>query len=490
MATFLGLDAGTTAVTAVLYDETLAVLSHASREVPLQTPRPGWVEHDAKGIVSAALAVAEEACGAHGAPDAIGITNQRETVVAWDAETHSPLCPAIVWQCRRTADRCSELREEGHEDLIRRATGLVVDPYFSATKMEWLLANDEAVAGAAAAGRLRLGTVDAWVAASLTGGTWATDPSNASRTMLYDIGTGAWSEDLCGLFGVDRSWLPEVRPSAGDYGVTADGVLGGGVPITGMIGDQQSALFGQGCHARGEVKCTIGTGSFLLVNAGEERPEDVPGLLTTIGAGPDGSACYALEGAVFISGAAVQWIRDGLGLIEEAQEIEALASSVEDSGGVTFVPAFAGLGAPYWDSGARGALLGLTRGAGPGHIARATLEAMAHQDRELIELFDTGLGEGEDSIAQVRMDGGGAHNDVLMQIHADFFGRPVVRAADVDATARGAAWLAAVGAGIEVTPGHAGEDRFDPRMPAADREAAAQVWREAVARVLTREATS
>ncbi len=489
MATLLGLDAGTTAATAVLYDENLSVLAHASREVPLSTPRPGWVEHDAEGIALSALAVAEEACAAHGPPDAIGITNQRETVVAWDAETHSPLCPAIVWQCRRTADRCSELREEGHEDLIRRATGLVVDPYFSATKMEWLLANDEAVAGAAAAGRLRLGTVDAWVAASLTGGTWATDPSNASRTMLYDIGTGAWSEDLCELFGVDRSWLPEVRPSAGDYGVTADGVLGGGVPITGMIGDQQAALFGQGCHSRGEVKCTIGTGSFLLVNAGEERPEDVPGLLTTIGAAADGSACYALEGAVFISGAAVQWIRDGLGLIEEARGIEALALSVEDSCGVTFVPAFAGLGAPYWDSGARGALLGLTRGAGPGHIARATLEAMAHQDRELIELFDAGLG-GADEIVQVRMDGGGARNDLLMQIHADFFGRPVVRAADVDATARGAAWLAGIGAGIEVTPGQAGEDRFEPQMPATDRESAARGWREAVGRVLTRDSTT
>ncbi|MGH9034968.1 MAG: FGGY family carbohydrate kinase, partial [Acidimicrobiia bacterium] len=395
MPAVIAVDAGTTGVRSFAVDETGRPLGFSYRELTQHFPRPGWVEHDADEIrqaVGSTLAeLAKRLEGEGIAVVTVGITNQRETVVAWDRRTGEPLHRALVWQDRRTAGRCDELRDQGLEPMVRRATGLVLDPYFSATKMEWLLTEG----GLQPSGDLALGTVDAWVAWNLTGGAgggaFVTDPGNASRTLLFDIGALAWSDDLCGIFGVPPTCLPEVRPSCGRVGLTVPGAAGGlAVPVAGIAGDQQAALFGQACFSPGMTKNTYGTGSFVLMNLGPSLPDPVDGLLTTVAwdLGGQGGVAYALEGAIFVTGAAIQWLRDGLGIIGEAAETGPLAEAVTDTEGVYLVPAFTGLGSPYWDPHARGALLGLTRGVGRAEVARAAVEAMAHQTRDVVETME------------------------------------------------------------------------------------------------------
>lgn len=486
--TIIALDAGTTGVTAVLFDSELRPLVRAYREFEQRYPRPGWVEHEARDILDAVDATLEEVLADERADDvaAIGVTNQRETVFAKDPAIDEALRPGIVWQDRRTAERCAALRAEGRGDWIRSKTGLVLDPYFSASKMEWMLANTPGLPERAAGGGIVFCTVDALVIDHLTEqDVCATDPTNASRTMLYDIERRCWDEELCELFGVQPDWLPEVRPSAGDFGTTSKYLVGREIPIRGVAGDQQAALFGQACWDPGSFKTTYGTGCFLLLNTGDRRVASEAGLLTTLAVDRKGDTCYALEGSVFMGGAVIQWLRDGLGMIESAADSEALARSVPDAGGAILVPAFTGLGAPYWDADARGAIFGLTRGTTKAHIARAALESIALQNAELIEVLrsETGL-----TVDAMRADGGATHNDLLMQLQADFSGARVVRSANVEATARGAAALAGLGVGLWSDPGAAAgfdEDaaEFEPALEAADRASRLSDWKSAVARV-------
>ncbi len=487
--TLLALDAGTTGVTAVLFDRNLFPLVRAYREFPQHFPRPGEVEHHADEIRAATDAVLTELAGHPRLQDVVGlgISNQRETVFALERATGMALGPGIVWQDRRTAARCRELAPQA--ELVRRKTGLPLDPYFSATKIEWMLRADPALERRAQAGEVVFATVDALLVAHLTGGAQlATEPTNASRTLLYDIDRKAWDDELCGLFGLQATWLPEVLPSISPFGSTrGDGPLAREVPILGMAGDQQAALYGQGCFEPGSSKATFGTGSFLLLNTGSQRIDSKTGLVTTLAARRDGSPCYALEGSVFVCGALVQWLRDELGFVHEAAEIEALARQVEDAGGVHVVPAFAGLGAPYWDADARGAILGLTRGSTKAHIARAALEALAFQNADVIECFRTAA---PFAVEELLVDGGAASNDLLMQLQADYAGLRVRRPADVEATARGAAALAGRGAGVWDDPGSAqalqgSSQAFDPRLDPAQREAALAGWATAVQRVRT-----
>ena len=489
MTTLLALDAGTTGVTGLLFGRDLQPLARESREFEQRFPRPGWVEHDAKAILRALDEVIAALAGSPGFGDvaSVGITNQRETVFALDRATGEALRPGIVWQDRRTAARCDELRSAGAGELVRRKTGLLLDPYFSATKIEWMLREDAELARRAAAGEVLFATVDALVVAHLTGNAvHATDPTNASRTMLFDIEARGWDDELCGSFGVRPEWLPEVRGSAGDFGTTlAERTGGRALPIGGVAGDQQAALFGQGCFDAGSLKTTYGTGSFLLLNTADRRVDSAGGLLATLAVGRDGGTVFALEGSVFVSGALVQWLRDEMGFFENAADIEALARSVEDSGGVFVVPAFTGLGAPYWDARARGAILGLTRGTTRAHVARASLEALAFQNAELIELLraESGL-----PVDELLADGGAAANDTLMQLQADLAGVRVRRPASVEATARGAAALAGLSAGIWSDPGDAGffaaeADAFEPRADASERARRLSDWRAAVTRV-------
>jgi len=473
-STLLGIDAGTTGVTVVLYDQDLRPIRRGYSEFAQHYPRPGWVEHDPVEIGEVAMGLVREVTAEPPAPlAAVGITNQRETVIPMDARTGRPLHRAIVWQCRRTAELCGRLREEGHEDLYRDATGLLLDPYFSGTKMRWLLEHGGAVAEAAAAGHLRFVTVDAFLVHLLTGGdVLATDPTNASRTLLYDINQHRWSEELMAPLGVEAAMLPEVRPSAGDFGVTARDRVGFEVPIAGVAGDQQAALFGQGCFRPGTAKNTYGTGCFLLVNAGASRPAAPSGILTTVAADPRGAPTYALEGSVFVAGAAVQWLRDELGLVGDAAETAALAASLEDNGGVYLVPAFTGLGAPWWDSEARGVLCGLTRGTGRAHLARAALESIAYQTIDLFTLLRDAAGQDVDHL---RVDGGAARNDWLMQFQADMLGIDIQRGDDLETTCRGAALLAGVGCGVVKEPQHVGalsegHTTFSPRVDGAVRQ--------------------
>lgn len=438
------LDAGTTGVRAVAVDATGTVVAHRYREFAQHFPRPGWVEHDADEIADAVFGVAASLVTDLGAPPvAIGITNQRETVVAWDRATSRPLHRAIVWQDRRGAARCDHLARDHHE-LLRSVTGLVADPYFSATKIEWLfdqggVPRDDSIA---------LGTVDTWLLWRLTNGAvHATEPSNASRTMLFDIATMQWSEPLCALFGVPRAVLPRVRPTAGRFGTTR-GVPGvpDGIPISGIAGDQQAALFGQTCFDPGMAKNTYGTGSFVLLNVGPRRPEPVDGLLTTVAWQLDGEEpVYALEGSIFSTGSAVQWLRDGLGVIAAADELEKLAGSCRDTGGVVLVPAFTGLGSPWWDPEARATILGLTRGSGRAQLARAVIEAMVYQTRDVIDAMVAATGT---PLTELRVDGGAAVMDLLCQSQADQLATPVVRAATVETTALGAAFLAGLAEGF------------------------------------------
>jgi glycerol kinase len=451
----IAIDAGTTGVRAFAVDLAGQPVGRSYREFTQHFPQPGWVEHDAAEIWEVTRAVVADLHGQLGRPVvAVGITDQRETVVAWDRRTGRPRHRAIVWQDRRTAARCDELRDAGELDRVRRLTGLVLDPYFSASKIEWLLRHGDV----AADDDLAIGTVDSWLLWNLTGGaTHATDPSNASRTMLYDIGTHQWSDELCELFGVPRSSLPEVRPSAGEFGRTVEGSgLPAGLPISGIVGDQQASLFGQGCVHPGMAKNTYGTGSFVLMNIGPNLPEPAEGLLTTVAwtvpaamlglpGGTDLVTHYALEGSIFVTGAAVQWLRDGLGLIDDAAEVGPLAESVEDSGGLVLVPAFTGLGSPYWDPYARGTMMGITRGVGRAHLARAVVESMAHQTRDVVEAMTAVSGE---ALAELRVDGGAAAMDLLLRLQADQLGVPVARSAVAETTALGAATLAGLGAGV------------------------------------------
>jgi glycerol kinase len=440
MQLVLALDQGTTGSTALVLDQEGRVLGRGYREVPQIFPAPGWVEHDPETIWTVTLGAAREALGnariSRRDVAAIGITNQRETTVVWDRASGRPLYNALVWQDRRTAERCRQLDPE----LIATRTGLVPDPYFSATKLEWLLQTLGRPRGAA------FGTVDSWLVHRLTRGrAHVTDPTNASRTMLYDIGAHAWDAELLALFGVPPDMLPEIRPSSGIFGMADAEWLGHEVPIAGIAGDQQAALFGQGCTAEGDAKNTYGTGAFLLLNTGSRRVRSSAGLLTTVACDARGAAAYALEGSVFIAGAAVQWLRDGLGLIAQAKETEALARSVADSGGVVFVPALTGLGAPHWEAGARGAIFGLTRGTTRAHLARAALEAMAFSTREVLDAMVADAGV---SLAELKVDGGAAANDWLMQFQADVLGAGVRRPDVVESTALGAAALAGMATGV------------------------------------------
>ncbi|MEA2222217.1 MAG: glycerol kinase [Solirubrobacteraceae bacterium] len=487
----LAIDQGTTGTTCLVFDESAQLAGRAYREFQQHFPRPGWVEHDAAEIWDVTRAVALEAFEDAGVGDgdlqAIGITNQRETVCAWDPKTGEPLHHALVWQDRRTAERCDALREAGHEPLVRTRSGLVLDPYFSATKIEWLLENVDGLRDKAEDGRAAFGTIDAWLVYKLTG-EYRTDVTNASRTMLYDIRRGDWDDDLRALFGdVPRAALPEVLPSIGEFGTLRDGALGAGhdgVPVSGIAGDQQAALYGQGCLEPGLGKNTYGTGSFVLLNSGDSAPTAPPGLLATVAWGIGARTTYALEAAIFVTGAAVQWLRDGLGIIEDAAETEALAASLESNDGVYFVPALTGLGSPHWDAYARGTIVGLTRGSTRAHIARATLEAIAFQTVDAVRAMEAASGQ---PLAELRADGGATANGWLMQFQADMLGVPVAVAEIAETTALGAALLAGVGVGAWTQDDVACRDgagaRYEPRSGNDDeRDLLIEEWRRAVLR--------
>jgi glycerol kinase len=489
-ARIVAIDQGTTGTTVLVLDERAVVLGRGYAELPQHFPKPGWVEHRGEEIWETtlqALAAALRGAGP-GAPDAIGITNQRETSLLWDRRSSAPVAPAIVWQDRRTADRCAALRRAGREPLIRRTTGLRLDPYFSATKVEWMLRADSALRARARRGEIAFGTVDSWLVWKLTGGAMhATDPTNASRTLLYDIRHRRWDPGLASLFGVPLSMLPEVRASAGDFGATrrVPG-LPDGVPITGIAGDQQAALFGQGCVRRGGLKNTYGTGCFLMLHTGDKPMFSRSGLIATVACGPRGEPAYALEGSVFIGGAAVQWLRDGLGLIERSADVEALAASVEDSGGTVLVPAFAGLGAPYWRADARGVWSGITRGTTRAHLARAVLESIAFQTRDVVVAMER---DARARVRGLRVDGGAAADDLLMQMQADLLGVPIVRPAMLETTALGAALLAGIGAGVwrrreDVPVATEGERTFRPGIGARERKERLASWDAAVRMLL------
>jgi glycerol kinase len=472
----LAIDQGTTGTTCLVFDRQGKVTGRAYSEFRQHFPRPGWVEHDANEIWNVTRRVASEAIGNAGATGAdlagIGITNQRETVVAWDRRTGEPVHNALVWQDRRTAARCEELREAGHTDLVRERTGLVIDPYFSGTKVEWLVRNVEAARDA------RFGTIDSWLVHKLTG-RHVCDVSNASRTMLFDIRRLAWDPELCDLLGVDPAALPEAVPSAQVYGRT--GEFGGDVPVAGIAGDQQAALFGQACHDPGSAKNTYGTGSFVLLNTGTEAPDPGYGLLATVAWGLGGRTDYALEASVFVTGAAVQWLRDGLGVIDEAAETEALAASLDTNDDVYFVPALTGLGSPHWDPYARGTIVGLTRGNGRAHLARAALESIAYQTVDAVRAQEAASGK---RLEELKADGGAVVNGWLMQFQADVLGVPVVVPEVSETTALGAAYLAGIATGLwdqqEVGAMWREAARYEPRMGADERESLIARWHEAL----------
>ncbi|MEO8091270.1 MAG: glycerol kinase GlpK [bacterium] len=474
----LAIDQGTTGTTCLVFDREGRVAGRSYSEFRQHFPRPGWVEHDANDIWGVTRRVASEAIDSAGVSGrqlaAIGITNQRETVVAWDPRTGEPVHNALVWQDRRTAGRCDELRQAGHTDLVRERTGLVIDPYFSATKIEWLRRNVEAARDAV------FGTIDSWLVFKLTG-RHVTDYSNASRTMLFDIRELRWDPDLCALLEIDPASLPEPVRSSQVYGRTD--VFGGDVAVAGIAGDQQAALFGQACHRPGMAKNTYGTGSFVLLNTGGAAPQPGEGLLTTIAWGLEAGTDYALEAAVFVTGAAVQWLRDGLGIIEGAEETEGLAASLDSNDDVYFVPALTGLGSPHWDPYARGTIVGLTRGAGRAHLARAALEAIAYQTVDAVRAQEATAGA---TLSELRADGGGVANGWLMQFQADVLGAPVIVPEISETTALGAAYLAGIATGVW-TAGQVSEmwreaARYEPRMADSEREALVARWRQAVSR--------
>lgn len=475
----LAIDQGTTGTKCLVFDEEGRVAGRAYSEFRQHFPRSGWVEHDAAEIWEVTRRVAGEALADAGVDGSglagIGITNQRETVVAWDPSTGEPVHHALVWQDRRTAERCDELREAGREALFRERTGLVLDPYFSGTKIEWLVRNVEAAREGAV-----FGTIDSWLVYKLTG-RHVTDYSNASRTLLFDIGRLEWDAELCELLGVDPTRLPEVLPSAHVYGTTSE--FGGDVPVAGIAGDQQAALFGQAAHRPGDGKNTYGTGSFVLLNAGGQRPQPEEGLLATVAWGIDERVDYALEASIFVTGAAVQWLRDGLGVIAEAAETEALAGSIDGNDGVYFVPALTGLGSPYWDPYARGTIVGLSRGSGRAHLARAALEAIAYQTVDAVRAQERCAPE---PLRELRADGGAVANRWLMQFQADVLGVPVVVPEISETTALGAAYLAGLAVGTWDREALAGmwkaAARYEPKMTADERESLLADWARAVER--------
>jgi glycerol kinase len=487
MSVVIAIDAGTTGVRAFALGDDGAARGFAYREFTQHFPRPGWVEHDAHEIwTTVQTTLAELATQLTEPIAAVGITDQRETLVAWDRRTGQPLHRAIVWQDRRTAARCDELRAAGHERLVRATTGLVLDPYFTATKAEWLLTDG----GVTPSPDLALGTVDAWVLWNLTGGTdggvFATEPSNASRTMLFDIGSLTWSDELLELFGVPVAALPELRPSSGRFGLTTAGSgLPAGIPVSGIAGDQQAALFGQACLEPGMTKNTYGTGSFVLMNVGPTCPPPVEGLLTTVAwTLADGSRAYALEGAIFATGSAVQWLRDGLGVIDEAAEVATLAATVPDANGCVIVPAFTGLGSPWWDPYARGTIAGITRGTTRAHLARAVLDAICLQTRDVVAAMSAASGH---PVRALKADGGASANDLLLQIQADHLQVPVSRPMIQETTALGAAYLAGLAEGVwdspaDITANWHLDATFEPDGDPAAVAAQQVLWTRAVER--------
>jgi glycerol kinase len=484
-AAILAIDQGTTGSTCLVIAQDGPVLGRSYSEFTQHFPRSGWVEHDATEIWDVTLRVAREALGSATEADVqgVGITNQRETIVVWDRQTLEPVGPAIVWQDRRTSGLCRELKAAGHEDEVRKRTGLVLDPYFSGTKLMWMFRECPDLLARAEAGELAVGTVDSWLIARLTGGeVHATDPTNASRTLLYNLSDAAWDPWLLDLLGVPRSLLPEVRPSSGNFGVARGDVLGIEVPVSGVAGDQQAALFGQGCWSAGLAKNTYGTGAFLLMHTGDEVVPSAHGLLTTAACDAKGGLAYALEGSVFIAGAAVQWLRDGLQVLDQAAESERMASSLDGNDGVYFVPAFVGLGAPHWVSEARGAVFGLSRGTSKEHLVRAALEAMAYGTREVI-----GAMEADSYVAttELRVDGGAANNDWLMRFQAGVLGVPVRRPAMVETTALGAAGLAGLATGVwssaeDFLASQGDGERFESDMDASERDRLLGGWARAI----------
>ncbi len=486
----LALDQGTTSSRAILFDQGARVVAAAQREFRQIFPRPGWVEHDPLEIWESQSAVAREVIAVASIDPSqvagIGITNQRETAIVWDRRSGAPVHNAIVWQCRRSAGLCDALRSRGLEPAVRERTGLVIDAYFSGTKIQWLLENIPGLRARAERGELCFGTVDSWLVWKLSGGTaWITDYSNASRTMLFNIHTLAWDPGLCEALSVPPAMLPEVRPSSSIYAMTAAGLFGAEIPIAGIAGDQQASLFGQACFRPGSAKNTYGTGCFLLVHTGDRPILSQTGLIATIAASPTlGRAEYALEGSIFIAGAAIQWLRDGLGILATSAESGTLAASVPDAGGVYFVPAFVGLGAPHWDMYARGTILGITRGTTRAHIVRAALEAIAYQTREVL---GAAAADAAFRLEDLRVDGGATGNDLLMQFQADILGIPVVRPVVRETTALGAAYLAGLAVGYwtsreEIARNWAADQRFLPHMDPARREELFAGWRRAVAR--------
>lgn len=484
----LALDAGTTSNRCIIFRKDGSIRASAQREFRQYYPQPGWVEHNADEIWDTQLAVMRQALDSAGLGAAeiaaIGITNQRETAVVWDRDTGEPVCPAIVWQCRRTAEYCDTLRERGFADIIRRKTGLVLDAYFSATKIKWILEQVPGARERAERGQLLFGTVDTWLIWKLTGGkVHVTDPSNASRTMLYDIHRLCWDEELLNLMGIPASMLPEVRPSSGVLGETDPGLFGTPIPIAGVAGDQQAALFGQACFEPGEAKNTYGTGCFLLLNTGSHPVDSTHGLVTTIAWGMDSKVTYALEGSIFTAGAAIQWLRDELGLISSAAETEALAQAVPDSHGCYLVPAFTGLGAPYWDPYARGILCGLTRGVNKNHIIRATLESIAYQVCDVAAAMSA---DANLPLTGLRVDGGASANNFLMQVQADLLGVPVIRPESVESTALGAAYLAGLAVGFWPNRNRlraVSASTFQPSIEPEQRRQRLEGWHTAVRRI-------
>ena len=492
----LALDQGTTSSRALLFDQEGSIRAVAQKEFDQMFPRPGWVEHNPQQIASSQIAVALDVLGKAGATAsdiaAIGIANQRETTIVWNRETGEPVDNAIVWQDRRTADFCEQLRKDGHAALIQQRTGLLIDAYFSGSKIAWILDNVPGARDLAEAGKLAFGTVDTWLVWKLTQGkVHATDVSNASRTMVFNIHTGEWDRDLLALLHIPLAMMPAVRSSSEIYGEVR-GVAGlEQIPIAGIAGDQQAALFGQQCCQPGMTKNTYGTGCFMLQNTGARAVPSSNQLVTTVAWKIKDATEYALEGSVFVGGAVVQWLRDGLGVIRSSQEVEPLAKSVPDNGGVYFVPAFVGLGAPHWDSYARGSIFGITRGTTAGHIARAAVESIAFQVADLLDAMRRDSG---DAVKELRVDGGAAANDSLMQFQADILGAPVVRPPVTETTAMGAAYLAglAVGfwrSGLEV-PGGGKSRRFEPQMPPSRAQGMRDRWNEAVSRAKAWERTT
>lgn len=485
----LALDQGTTSSRAMVFDRESSVVSSSQKPLTQIYPRPGEVEHDPGEMWTTQLEAAKEALSkAKLSPSdivSIGVTNQRETTIVWDKNTGEPLYNAIVWQCRRTADICDQIKKNGWEAEVKGKTGLVVDPYFSATKIKWILDNVDEARGKCERGEALFGNVDTWLIWKLTGGrVHVTDCSNASRTMLFNIEKLVWDDEILGMLAIPEEILPDVKPSSEVYGETSPEIFGDAIPVSGDAGDQQAALFGQACFSPGMTKTTYGTGSFVLMNTGRKRVYSKSGLLTTIAVGIDGGVEYALEGSVFITGAAIQWLRDEMKLIDKASDSEYYAKKVENSGGVYVVPAFSGLGAPHWDPSARGIIVGITRGTTKNHVIRATLESIAYQVRDVLECMgvDSGI-----RLTEVRVDGGAASNDFLMQFQADVLGTPLVRPSITETTALGAAYLAGLATDYwkdreELAKNWRAERRFEPGMTREERERLISGWRKAVLR--------